>query len=143
STRAAAQAMTTKSADAATLARWLSMLLPFRLSTNFKGVRKAEESFLEDGHIQSIGNRRLVFFGHDQARLAQDAEVARQRRLGEIKMLRDFASSHLPLAQQLQDAAAGRVGQCFEYLIHVLYFAKYRNSKSSEKKRGRTPFLIG
>jgi hypothetical protein len=54
----------------------------------------------------------------DEVGLLQHREVRRHRRLGDIELVAELPCAHRPVAQELQHAAAGRVGKGLEDIAH-------------------------
>jgi hypothetical protein len=53
--------------------------------------------------------------------------VGGHRGLGDLEVVGKLASGKRVLTEELENPAAGRVGECLEDSIHTIYLAKYLN----------------
>ena len=84
-----------------------------------EGAGETQQRVLEHGEPDPVDHRLSGFLHLHQPRFAQHREMRRHRGLGEIEMLRQFARRHRPVAQELQHAAARRIGKGLEDRVHA------------------------
>jgi len=88
---------------------------------------KAEQRLFEHRQFQVIDDGLAGLLDMDEAGFPQHCEMRRHGRLGDVKVVAKLARAHRSGLQQLQDAAAGRVGKGFEYGVHDSIFSQSSN----------------
>src|SRR5271168_1384290 len=85
-----------------------------------KGLRKTEESFFQNRHLQLVYDRLTLLLRNNKTGLTQDCKMRGHGWLGYAEMLRQLARTHGALPQQFKNATADRVRKSFENHIHYL-----------------------
>jgi hypothetical protein len=84
---------------------------------------EAEQGLLEDGHLEPVDDCPAVFFGFDQPGILEHGKMGGHGGFGDGKMVGQLTGGHGALAQELEHAAAGRIGKSFEDAVHESIFS--------------------
>ena len=81
-------------------------------------VEEPVYQLLEDGGVEAVDDVLAAAFVIDEPGVFQDAQMVTDRRLRHLEAGGDLPCRHVPVGQELQDPAAGRVGQSLESVVH-------------------------
>ena len=80
------------------------------------GLLQPGPEFIEPGGVERLDARLALGAGGDEARLAQHVQVLRNGGRAQVEFVHEIARGPLALGEELDDAAAGRVGDGGEAL---------------------------
>src|SRR4051812_3804868 len=94
-------------------------------------VEQMLNEVLEDGGVQLVHDLLAVALGEDEPRVAEGAEVTRDRRPGSGELLGDLAGRLGTITQQPEDLPAGGVGERAKgvHAANIAYLADYASTQ--------------
>src|SRR5450631_1573988 len=80
-------------------------------------VHGPSHQVLYNGCIQAVPDLLAIAATGEQVGFFQYREMVRHGRLGHVEALGEVAGGHLAAAQETEDLAAGRIGDCLERFV--------------------------